>query len=282
MRDENKFVELKLYSPLHVDIIDLDNKSDGWPEGGRPAISLLAVGHERINAYTGWALSAIQKIQPQEDARGRFLQYTNAFGEISENIVSIHHTVERIKGRLFGVAVCRLREPPSPEDVHDVKYYCSEQYGEGWGDGYAHCSRGAPFQGAYIHFWQEEDDRLLTRQELDAALKAGQITGQKVFLEINKDTFWELIAEAKRRWGQDLDGSAKWLEDQLLMMGPHETQNFYNFLQGYMELSDRYGLWNAAILMLEDRYGTEGFMHFRLWLIAQGKETYLAALKDSE
>ena len=30
--------------------------------------------------------------------------------------------------------------------------------------------------------------------------------------EINKDTFWDLLAQAKARCGQDLEASALWLE----------------------------------------------------------------------
>lgn len=240
------------------------------------------MGAERITAYTEWARTAIQRAQSQEAARGLFLQYTHGFEDVSEKVISIHHAVEQVEGRLYGVAVCYLREAPSSDELHDLKYYCREQFGEGWGEGYAHSPRKASDKGLYIHFWQDESDLLWTRSELDSALKAGQITNQPLVREINKDTFWTLIEEAKRLWGQDLDSSAKWLGDQLLMMDFRQTLNFYDILHGYLELSYQYGLWNAAILIMENGCYAEDFADFRAWLIAQGKETYLAALKNPD
>ncbi len=58
--------------------------------------------------------------------------------------------------------------------------------------------------------------------------------------------------------------------------------NFHSITHGYLELADKYGLWNAAILLQEDDYNNCGFEDFRAWLIYQGKETYLAALRDPD
>jgi len=99
--------------------------------------------------------------------------------------------------------------------------------------------------------------------------------------EINKDTFWEMISQAKEQCGQDLDASAKWLESQLLTMGPEQARNFYDIVHGYSALAYKYGLWTAASVML-DGCSDDGFTDFRCWLIAQGRETYLAALKDPD
>ena len=37
--------------------------------------------------------------------------------------------------------------------------------------------------------------------------------------EINKDTFWALIAQAKERCGQDQDAFHQWVEDRLWRWG---------------------------------------------------------------
>ena len=99
--------------------------------------------------------------------------------------------------------------------------------------------------------------------------------------EINRDTFWTLIAEAKARYGQDMDASAKWVEEQLLQMGPEQAQNFASIMYGYSDLAYKYGLWSAASVML-DGCTDDGFTDFRNWLIAQGKDVYMAALKDPD
>ncbi|MDE7244669.1 MAG: DUF4240 domain-containing protein, partial [Oscillospiraceae bacterium] len=55
----------------------------------------------------------------------------------------------------------------------------------------------------------------------------------------------------------------------------------YDILHVYLELADQYGLWSAATILC-DGCSDDGFLDFRAWLIAQGKEVYLAALKDPD
>lgn len=275
-------VELKLYSPLHVDVIDLDYEPKNPPDKDSPVVPLEAVGRYALAAYTEWILNAIQKLQSQTDAQNAFTYYAKRWnGIVSEKVISISQSVEKVRGRLYGVAVCQSKEPLDPEEVQSLKSYCQNQYDMGLQDGYAHCPRGAPYKGLYFHYWQGGSDRLLTRAELDAALEAGRVSSQAVVLEVNKDTFWTLIHEAKRLWGQDLEGSAQWLEDQLLMMGPKQAQNFDKIITGYSSLAYKYGLWTAASIML-DGCSDDGFIDFRNWLIAQGRDVYLAALKDPD
>ncbi|EOS63763.1 DUF4240 domain-containing protein [Oscillibacter sp. 1-3] len=101
-------------------------------------------------------------------------------------------------------------------------------------------------------------------------------------MEMTKDGFWDLIAEAKKRYGQDQDGSFQWLKDQLTILGPQQAQDFHDILHGYQQLANQYGLWSAAILICEHGCTDDGFIDFRAWLIAQGREVYLAALADPD
>ena len=99
--------------------------------------------------------------------------------------------------------------------------------------------------------------------------------------EINKDTFWTLIAQAKEHCGQDLEAFTQWLVDRLVSMGPKQAQNFHDISHGYQHLAYKYGLWNAASIMCNG-CSDDGFIDFRGWLIAQGRDVYLAALKDPD
>lgn len=96
--------------------------------------------------------------------------------------------------------------------------------------------------------------------------------------EINVDTFWSLIAQAKEHHG----GPNEWLMEQLVGMGPEQARNFDCIATGYMALAYQYGLWTAASVM--DRYGCsdDGFIDFRAWLVGQGREVYMSALKDPD
>ena len=71
------------------------------------------------------------------------------------------------------------------------------------------------------------------------------------------------------------------LQDRLMSMGPEQAQAFHDILHIYEELADQYGLWDAASIMME-WCSDDGFIDFRAWLIAQGREVYLAALKDPD
>ena len=99
--------------------------------------------------------------------------------------------------------------------------------------------------------------------------------------EINKDTFWELIAQAKEQCGQDQDAFCQWLENRLIEMGPEQALNFDYAAFAYRAAAYKYGLWSAASVML-DGCTDDGFTDFRGWLIAQGREVYMAALKDPD
>ena len=93
--------------------------------------------------------------------------------------------------------------------------------------------------------------------------------------EINKDTFWKLIQSAKETCGQDMDAMMDFLKDRLVSMGPEQAQNFHDILHAYQDLADKFGLWDAAGVMKEYGCSDDGFIDFRAWLIAQGRDVYL-------
>ena len=100
--------------------------------------------------------------------------------------------------------------------------------------------------------------------------------------EINQDSFWDLIHEAKNACGQDMDAMLAYLKDRLVSMGPTQAQNFHDIIHAYEDLADKFGLWDAAEIMKEYGCSDDGFIDFRAWLIAQGREVYFAALADPD
>ena len=96
--------------------------------------------------------------------------------------------------------------------------------------------------------------------------------------EINKDTFWELIAQAKEHPG----GPSEWLMERLMDLGPTQAKKFDDIACAYTSLAYQYGLWTAASVMERGGCTDDGFLDFRGWLIAQGREVYMAALKDPD
>lgn len=262
-------VELTLYSPLQVDVIDRD--------GHGQAIPLEAVGSDRAEEYLDRIMSAFRTLQPQEEARDAFTAPDQDWSEVCEKIVSITRTVELVGGRPYGAYTCRSRGELDldREELESVKWHCRDQWEQGWGEGYAHCPAESPGLGLYIHFWQDAEAPLLTRTELEAALDAQR--SAPTVTEIDKDTFWTLIGQAKTNCGGQR-AAAYWLRERLLAMDPEQVLRFHCILHGYMELEDKYGLWNAAILMSGDGCSTMKFEDFRAWLISQGRDAYLPRL----
>ncbi|SHK54486.1 DUF4240 domain-containing protein [Hespellia stercorisuis] len=100
--------------------------------------------------------------------------------------------------------------------------------------------------------------------------------------EINKDTFWQLIEEAKMQCGKDLNASLWWIKKGLLRMPPEHSLQFHRFLHAYYEAASRYGLWTAVNLIKEEGCTYEEFVNFKAWLVGQGKEVYMAALANPD
>lgn len=98
---------------------------------------------------------------------------------------------------------------------------------------------------------------------------------------IDKDSFWTLIAESKQCCGQNTELAADWLCEQLGGMFPEEIVRFHAIFHCYHTAADRFGLWSAAVVM-QDGCSDDGFMDFRSWLIAQGKDVYLNAMNDPD
>ena len=267
-------VELKLYSPLQVDIIDRDRSG--------PPIPLQAVNREQGGEYLGKIMNAFRELQFQEDARNAFIASEQDWSEICEKIISLTHTVEAFNGTLYGVYTCRSSGVLDPGETDDLKWYCHDQWENGWGEGYACCPCEGGGLGLYIHFWQDDSAPLLTRDKLEAARSMEKEQCLPLVTEVTPDTFWTMLAQAKTACDGNQRAAAYWLTERLLAMGPEQALNFHSIMHGYMDLADKYGLWNAATLIHEDGCYSDGFEDFRAWLIFQGKETYLAALKDPD
>lgn len=265
-------VELKLYSPLQVDIIDRDNSGH--------AITLRAVSHEQEAEYLDQIMNAFRELQYQEDARNAFTTPDLILPEIDKEIYSCTRSVEAVNGRLYGVYSCRSSGELNPEEMDTLKRYCRDQWKQGWGEGYAHCPSESPSLGLHIHYWQDGGAPFLTREQAQAIQNTER--DKTAVSEITPDTFWTLIEQAKDAYGQDQSASAYWLREQLLAMGPEQALNFHRIMDGYMKLADKYGVWNAASLIQANGYYSNHFWGFRAWLIAQGRTTYLAALKNPD
>ena len=100
-------------------------------------------------------------------------------------------------------------------------------------------------------------------------------------IEMNRETFWNLIAQAKDKCGEDLEAMARWIKEQLLFMGAQQARDFHELVHAYRDHAMQFGVWSAANLMCGG-LSDDGFVDFCAWLVAQGKKTYLSALADPD
>ncbi|WP_432943860.1 DUF4240 domain-containing protein [Kribbella sp. CA-253562] len=101
---------------------------------------------------------------------------------------------------------------------------------------------------------------------------------------MDSDGFWGLVDAAREQVDDtvaDPDGVADALVKELSGLPAEEIAGFGVRLELLMGQAYRWDLWGAAYL-LNGGMGDDGFDHFRGWLIAQGRETWEAALADPD
>lgn len=98
---------------------------------------------------------------------------------------------------------------------------------------------------------------------------------------MNEQVFWKIIKRAKSEADGDVEGIAEGVYEQLVELSPHEIESFQAILDSKLADAYTYKLWGAAYLM-NGGCSDDGFDYFRAWLVAQGQNTYEAALADPD
>jgi hypothetical protein len=102
---------------------------------------------------------------------------------------------------------------------------------------------------------------------------------------MTEDTFWEIIAKAQSVAGKketyaDQHGM-DCLQRELERLSPDEIVSFDLIFSQKLHDAYRWDLWAAAFIILGG-CSDDGFLDFRSELVARGRSTYEAALKDPQ
>jgi hypothetical protein len=97
---------------------------------------------------------------------------------------------------------------------------------------------------------------------------------------MDADRFWSLI-EQSRRDADDIDEQCAALGRLLDELSVEEIVAFQDRFDEFHRRAYSWDLWGAAYVM-GGGCSDDGFMDFRAWLIAQGGDTYKAALQDPD
>ncbi|MBT9391695.1 DUF4240 domain-containing protein [Hymenobacter sp. NST-14] len=98
---------------------------------------------------------------------------------------------------------------------------------------------------------------------------------------MDKQQFWQLIEQAKRRSGGDVEEQAEHLQEKLATLLPEEIIAFEDMFQHLMHEAYQSNLWAAAYIILGG-CSDDGFEYFRAWLIARGQKVFETALAEPD
>src|SRR5579859_1441472 len=112
-------------------------------------------------------------------------------------------------------------------------------------------------------------------------LKLSQIIVLRHEATLDEDRFWQLIEEAKAKSGGDGERQVQLLVDKLAEMSIANIFAFGEMMDHFKDLAYFRELWTAANDVCGG-LGNDGFMDFRAWLIAQGKQVFFDVLRDPE
>jgi hypothetical protein len=93
--------------------------------------------------------------------------------------------------------------------------------------------------------------------------------------------FWALVEAARDASHDNADERPGALEQLLMSRAPDEVQDFQDVYDEMLRRAHRWSLLGAATLMNGD-CTDDGFLHFRDWLISEGRSVFEAALADPD
>ncbi len=171
---ESKVAELKLYSPLSAELVEEAPVRD-WIEEPEPFPPQSLTGDELSAPELRAAiLKGIEDEQAPEEAERGLMTYFDGSDAVNEKVVSFFPSVEEVDGRLYGVAVCQVKGELAPEELAELKEYCTSQYADGWGEGYEQRPRRTSYGELYVSFWQAKDFFILTKEEMETVRAASR------------------------------------------------------------------------------------------------------------
>ncbi len=159
--------ELKLYSPITADFVEdepdeeldlgyMDIEDYAQHLDGRDLVYFQDIIEETIEDET----------LPEEAERGLMTWYGEK-DSLNEKVHSLRVTVEEKNDRLYGVAVCEVRGELNPDELAELKEYCTGQYADGWGEGFEQRERKCADGELYVHFWRSDKFFICTEQEME-------------------------------------------------------------------------------------------------------------------
>jgi hypothetical protein len=98
---------------------------------------------------------------------------------------------------------------------------------------------------------------------------------------VDATTFWKIIAAGGKAVQDDPDAQLEAIGEKLSDCSPEEIVSFQTMLEERLVQAYTVDLWGAAYLM-NGGCSDDGFLYFRLWLVARGQKVYEAAVANPD
>ena len=97
---------------------------------------------------------------------------------------------------------------------------------------------------------------------------------------MDKDKFWEIIEKVRQQCKDNAEKMVDVLGEELEKYPIEEIEHFSSIFNTYHHIAYKEGLFSIGSMMNHYMMTDDGFIDFRYWLIAQGKDVYMGAMKD--
>ena len=160
---------LRLYMPLTVTTYERTR----WGDLENDPVELDS---HAVIEYADNILAAILKeCRPEEAERG-LMKYYGEDDSINRKVQSYVLTVERVQGRLMGVAECRVQGELTAEELELLKEDISGQASDGFGEGFEQRPIKTPDSEIYVKLWNSGKHwSIMTMDELVQSQQMGGI-----------------------------------------------------------------------------------------------------------
>lgn len=168
MHNKTQYEELRLYSPLTADMVYKQEKhwlGDDWKYSDDGENTVALDGQDLVDYIEVIEAGIEAESLPKEARRGLMVWYSEK-DSLNDKVQSLRVEVEKIHGRLYGVAVCEIKGKLTPDELAALKEYCTGQYSDGWGEGFEQRERQCAEGELYVHFWQPDTFFICTKQEM--------------------------------------------------------------------------------------------------------------------
>jgi len=165
-------LDAKLYSPVFVDF--LEHNKDGERAFNRAELEQYCTEYMDEISEELWI-----RLSPEESTRG-LMEGFEGDASINEKVHSIFVDVEPHDYKLWAVAEIKLTEPLSDVELATLMDYLTDQYSDGWGNGFSYRDIAVAGGEVNVHLWQPSDNFIIETQ---------QQFSQRIGIELPADAF---------------------------------------------------------------------------------------------